>query len=288
MKGLPASALTVCALIGLWTVGGRLWPKSMSVRPPQYVVISLDGGGSLDMWQMSRAWALGMQQDTRRVRMTYFVSGVYLIEDTNAMSYEAPRQPRGLSLIGFGGSAGEVSRRVAQMRAAVEEGHEIANHAGGHFRGVDWTLAEWKRDITTLNRRMVAAAANDLPVSGFRAPGLTGNGAMYSALRDLQYRYDASRAAAAHAWPSKRDGLWQFTLARVRTVMSDASVISMDYSFYRLHSGASAAGRAGDPDPLGWQPPRGGVTHRTREAGHRGTSRVRSLRRVGQRRCRNL
>src|SRR5689334_22465957 len=62
----------------------RLRPK-ISRRPPQFVVVSFDGSGGIRLWPYWRAVA-------RRAgaHFTFFVSGVYLLPDTQRFRYHAP------------------------------------------------------------------------------------------------------------------------------------------------------------------------------------------------------
>jgi len=59
-------------------------------RPPQYVMLAFDGSKSLSFWESSRAFA----RDSN-VRFTYFISGVYFVDDAHKSVYQGPRRSAG-------------------------------------------------------------------------------------------------------------------------------------------------------------------------------------------------
>src|SRR3954449_3406 len=65
-------------------------------RPPQFLVISFDGSGGVRLWPYWRSVA-------RRAgaRFTFFVSGVYLLPETQSRRYHPPRHSPGVSDIWF-------------------------------------------------------------------------------------------------------------------------------------------------------------------------------------------
>ena len=219
-------------------------------RPPQFVIIAFDNCTELERWQELSDFTAEMNRDGARVHFTFFVSGVNLIADARRMIYAGPRQRRGYSAIGFGGSAEDVGKRVEFMNALDRNGHEIASHAVGHFNGASWSAAEWMREFRALNDAIDKVAPNNgLPdtvrlafahdrMAGFRAPYLAAGAGLYAALKGGGFRYDASRSSPATAWPEKIDGLWRFNLAPLRISGSGRRALSMDYNFFVAQSRA--------------------------------------------------
>ncbi len=212
-------------------------------RPPQYIALAFDGSKSLRVWQETLDFA---QQ--HNVYFTFFVSGVYFLADENRGYYKPPRRAPGRSDIGFGGSVDEVAQRIAFVRRAFREGHEIASHANGHWNGSDWSYDEWMSELQQFhdileNVHEINGIQNTNPrewrriletIDGFRAPLLATNPNMFQVLKDLGYRYDASRISNRDYWPQVLEpGLWNFPL--VSLPLGRGSVLSMDYNFYDLH-----------------------------------------------------
>ncbi|MGH6742868.1 MAG: hypothetical protein ACREDY_28205, partial [Bradyrhizobium sp.] len=98
-------------------------------------------------------------------------------------------------------------RNRAAWRSAVAAGHEMADHTVNHFNGGtatvseedccrarDWGVAQWSGEIascqaTQTDRRFGVGAKE---VIGFRAPYLSYNDAMFTALTNLGFTYDSS------------------------------------------------------------------------------------------------
>jgi hypothetical protein len=142
------------------------------------------------------------------------------------------------------------------MNEFFRDGHEIASHAVGHFEGKNWTQAQWKAELDqfdkiidnvqsinqfTGNEGMLHLGSKD--IKGFRAPYLQGGTVINRMLASRGYRYDSSDPDAAYSasnlWPKKKDGLWNFALARVPvSTSSTKKTLAMDYNFYYAHSQA--------------------------------------------------
>ncbi len=230
------------ALVLVLTFGQCSFAQSQ--RPPQYIALSFDGSKSLRVWQETLDFA-----KEHNIYFTFFVSGVYFLADENRGYYNPPRRPPGRSDIGFGGSVDEVAQRIAFVRRAFREGHEIASHANGHWDGSGFTYEEWLSEIRQFQdimehtheingientnarewRRILES------IDGFRAPLLATNPNMFRVLKELGYRYDASRTNQRDYWPEFLEpGLWNFPL--VSLPMGRGTVLSMDYNFYDMHS----------------------------------------------------
>lgn len=216
--------------------------------PPQYVVISFDGAGSLRKWRDTLAFA----RETR-IKFTYFLSCTFFLHRGNRRLYKPPRRRAGRSNIGFAMTAAEVEERLSYVNQAITDGHEIASHGCGHFNGRRWSEAAWRKEFASFRSILRNAYRNnslkgepadwkvriDGAVKGFRAPYLASGRALDRALGDAGFRYDASRVGRRGERPSRsRSGHWLFRLAMIPEGRRNRSIISMDYNFYVRHSKA--------------------------------------------------
>lgn len=230
---------------------------------PQFIAISFDGSKSLNMWQRTRQMA-----KSSGARITYFVSGVYMLGNDKKNLYREPQRGVGRSAIGWGGTREDLNGRIQQMLAAAEEGHEISSHGNGHFDGGSgWSLQQWLSEFDQFHDFLygifhnngLSASADlmdrwrrtlDQSILGFRAPLLEVNSNMYQVLgkQDWQltseppshrYLYDASKVSGTSYWPEKTTmGTWNFPLANLRIAGSSRRTLSMDYNFYVAQSKA--------------------------------------------------
>ncbi|WP_327087014.1 hypothetical protein OIE66_32485 [Nonomuraea sp. NBC_01738] len=225
-------------------------------RPPQFVVLSFDGAGVDD-----QDWFPAFRAAARRNRatLTFFLSGVYMLPSGKRDLYRPPGRKRGTSDIGFQ-RLSRIPEQVSELSAAWREGHEIGTHFNGHFCGAtgvkSWSAADWRSEIEQFysfvegwKRNSGHTDVPDLPfdirevVKGGRTPCLEGDrDAMFNAFRKYGWRYDASGTGQVR-WPRKKGGLWQFPLPSITMPGSGQSVLSMDYNFYTVHSGAASGSR---------------------------------------------
>ncbi|MBX3583732.1 MAG: polysaccharide deacetylase family protein [Rhizobiaceae bacterium] len=219
---------------------------AVSPDKPQYVIISFDGAHDLAQWRRSRA--LGERTGTR---FTYFLSCVFLLSKDLRQEYNAPGKGEGRSEVGFAQTKDEVAQRLDQIRAAASEGHEIASHGCGHFDGGKWKKAQWLEEFSAFKRIMTDAyAINGIEgeppgwrdfakdsVSGFRAPYLSVGPALYQALKEAGFRYDASAVSSGPTAPQTEGGTVRFALPRIPEGPKARRVIAMDYNLYVRHSG---------------------------------------------------
>ena len=85
-------------------------------RPPQFVMLAFDNCTELTRWQDLTDFAAEMDRAGKRVRFTFFVSGINYVEDANRGVYQGPGQRRGYSNINFGGPTEDVRKRTGLPR----------------------------------------------------------------------------------------------------------------------------------------------------------------------------
>src|SRR5438128_497876 len=216
------------------------------LRPPQFVVVSFDGSGGARMWGYWRAVA-------RRAgaHVTFFVSGVYLLDWAHRARYRPPRHAVGTSDIGFAQPAGDLTAAKTLHGIAVgyRDGHEIGTHFNGHFCGPTgvgaWTAADWTSELAQFDAlvfrgRRLPFGPDEL--AGARTPCLEGNlAALDPVLARHGFRYDASRTAPLGTWPARRLGLWSVPLLELPYPGHTYRVVSMDYNFMANQIGESPA-----------------------------------------------
>lgn len=213
-------------------------------RPPQFVNMAFDGSKSLRMWKYTTEFAT-----QENIKFTYFISGVYFVDDANKHIYQGPNRAAGSSDIGFGGNSNSVKARNSWVQHAYQLGHEIASHANGHFNGGLWNSNEWDSELRQFEYLLTQSQANYggadnrvwnrglmKDMIGFRAPLLGRNNPMYQALQQNGYRYDTSSVRPANQWPTRINALWDFPLASLKMNDSGKTTLSMDYNMYVAQS----------------------------------------------------
>lgn len=219
--------------------------ESLEKKPVQTVIISFDGAHDNAQWQ--RSLDLGRRTGAE---FTYFLSCVFALSPENKTTYIAPAKEAGKSNVGFGKSRKDVAERLQYIWQAALEGHEMASHACGHFDGKDWSKAQWSSEFSqfeailsnawTINetrgepqgwRAMIEA------INGFRAPYLSTNAALYAALKDKRFRYDASKVERGIGKPVTKDALTQFALPLIAEGHANRHIVAMDYNLFVRHSG---------------------------------------------------
>ena len=230
-------------------------------RPPQFVVLSFDGAGTVDLWQHWREVA-----NRDHAHFTFFLSGAYLLTPLHATMYHGPRHHPGASDIGNLPTPAGVDPSsylrdlLGQIGAGYREGNEIGTHFIGHFcsprpGGVGiWSADDWKSELDQFSGLLAGVNANNglnppvtLPfgpseVVGDRTPCLEGRfDALYPVLAKAGFRYDASQSAREGVWPQRQDGIWRFPLASIPLAGRKVHVLSMDYNLYVNQSGGRDA-----------------------------------------------
>lgn len=236
-------------------------------RPPQFVVLSFDGGGAVDLWQH---WREVAARD--RAHFTFFLSAAYLLTAASKDDYLPPRHRPGASDIGnLPIPAGVAPNQyladlLAQISAGYTEGNEIGTHFGGHFclpganSVASWTAADWSTELDQVSALLANVNQNNaltppvtLPfgpaqVVGDRTPCLQGKlTELYPVLAQRGFRYDASQTDAEGQWPKRQEGIWSFPLASIPLAGRSIHVLSMDYNLYVNQSRAHDVPAALEP-----------------------------------------
>jgi peptidoglycan/xylan/chitin deacetylase (PgdA/CDA1 family) len=241
----PLSAVVLSSLLVLASPSAAN-PVPQNDRK-QIVIISFDGAHDNALWEKSRAIA------TRTgARFTYFLSCTFLMTKQSGRGYSAPHQHAGRSNVGFAPSDQDVQTRLNEIWLARGEGHEIASHGCGHFDGKSWSPSDWRHEFSSFTDALTSAwarsgAAKSEPegwrnfarkdIRGFRAPYLSTNAAMYSALANAGFSYDASGISRGPVAPGKDDGLTTFSLPLIPEGPRQRRIIAMDYNLFVRHSG---------------------------------------------------
>ncbi|MFF2729255.1 hypothetical protein ACFVS9_15310 [Streptomyces sp. NPDC058008] len=222
-------------------------------KPPQFVVFSWDGAGEDSQKLFSHFRAVAKKYDAK---MTYFLSGVYLLPEEKKALYDPPQHSAGRSDIGFNDTKG-IRDTLTELRAAWQDGNEIGTHFNGHFCGPDggvgtWSVEEWKSEINQAKSFVKSWKTNtpalkgeaplpfdyDKELIGARTPCLEGQKNMVAAARTMGFRYDSS-GIGNQVWPAKKDGLWDLPLQLVPVPGRAFETLSMDYNFMFNQSGTT-------------------------------------------------
>ncbi|WP_406477508.1 hypothetical protein [Streptomyces platensis] len=212
--------------------------------PPQFVVFSWDGAGEVGNGLFPRFLQLARDHGAA---MTFFLSGVYLLPESQKHLYEPPKNPQGASDIGYL-SDDHIKETLRYLREAWLDGHEIGTHFNGHFcsgRGAvrHWSPQEWQSEIdqvmdfvTKWRTHTGFTDLEPLPFDyrqelvGSRTPCLLGQRNLLPTARELGWRYDASSPGGVQMWPKKKMGLWNFPLQQIPFPGHSFEVLSMDYN----------------------------------------------------------
>lgn len=221
----------------------------VSSSTPQFILFSFDGSKSVDMLNETLAFEQKMQSEGKPLHFTYFINAAYFLTKDNATLYQAPRQPAGVSNIGFSDSSKDISSRIKAFNTAFAEGNEIGSHSAGHYDGATWSYDEWKQEFDSFNSLMFNVQKNnptvsiDIPaflgsIHGFRAPDLGVNDNLYKVLNEFHYSYDGSGVGKVDSWPQKDAyGIWHIPLGVILLGENKKPIVSMDYNLWARQSG---------------------------------------------------
>ncbi|WP_406210987.1 hypothetical protein [Streptomyces decoyicus] len=212
--------------------------------PPQFVIFSWDGAGEVGNGLFPRFLKLARDHGAA---MTFFLSGLYLLPESQKHLYEPPNNRRGASDIGYL-SDDHIKETLKYVREAWLDGHEIGTHFNGHFcTGAGtvkrWTPQQWQSEIdqamdfvTKWRTNTGFTDLDPLPFDyrkelvGSRTPCLLGQENLLPTAKELGWRYDASSSGGLQMWPKKKMDLWDFPLQQVPFPGHSFEVLSMDYN----------------------------------------------------------
>ena len=154
--------------------------------------------------------------DGAPIRTSFFNTSIYMVNSSQRV---------------LGGNEGEdrVGRNRAAWKSALAAGHELADHTVNHFNGGsaaisnedccrarNWSVAQWSAEIASCRSALTdprfGLGAKD--VVGFRAPYLSYNNDLFTALQSLGFAYDSSLPNCFNddedgtncSWPYALDG----------------------------------------------------------------------------------
>ncbi|MFI0711067.1 hypothetical protein ACH4SK_10485 [Streptomyces inhibens] len=213
--------------------------------PPQFVVFSWDGAGEVGNGLFPRFLQLAKDHGAA---MTFFLSGLYLLPESQKHLYEPPNNPQGASAIGYL-SDDHIKETLKNVRQAWLDGHEVGTHFNGHFCGTaptsvkHWTPQHWQSEIDQAMDFVTKWRTNTgftdlepLPFDyrkelvGGRTPCLLGQGNLLPVAKELGWRYDASSPGGLQMWPKKKMGIWDYPLQQIPFPGHSFEVLSMDYN----------------------------------------------------------
>nr|WP_095875193.1 hypothetical protein [Streptomyces sp. TLI_235] len=224
-------------------------------KPPQFVVFSWDGALENEDHLFSHFRQVAKENNAR---MTFFLSGIYLVPQSKRSLYHPPQHAAGAADISFPTDA-HLRTTLEQVRQAWLDGNEIGTHFNGHFCGAkgggDWSVAEWQSELDQARSFVTDWKTNtglkDVPALPFdytrelvggRAPCLEGQKNLLTAEKAAGFRYDASSPGEFQVWPSRKDGIWNFPLQLVPYPGKPVQVLSMDFNFLANQSGDNTNG----------------------------------------------
>lgn len=231
-------------------------PLEPGQTPPQFVVFSWDGAGDVGDGLFSRFLQLSRDHNAH---MTFFLSGIYLLPESQRGRYRPPNNPIGASDIGYLTDA-HIKDTLACLRQAWMDGHEIGTHFNGHFCSgsgsvAHWTPSDWRSEIDQARSFVKEWRTNsgwrrlpplpfdyDKELVGGRTPCLLGQNNLLPTARALGWRYDASSPGGEQRWPRKRFGLWDLPLQAIPFPGHRFEVLSMDYNILANQSVATTRG----------------------------------------------
>ncbi|MFG2628974.1 hypothetical protein [Streptomyces sp. NPDC048473] len=231
-------------------------PLEPGQTPPQFVIFSWDGAGSVGNGLFPRFLELAKDHDAS---MTFFLSGLYLLPESKKSMYRPPNNPVGASDIGYLTDE-HIKETLKNVRQAWFDGHEIGTHFNGHFCAgsgsvANWSSSQWQDEIdqavsfvTEWRTNTGWSDLDPLPFDyrkelvGGRTPCLLGQDNLLPTASKLGWRYDASSPGGTQVWPRKRQGVWDLPLQAMPFPGHTFEVLSMDYNILANQSQNSTKG----------------------------------------------
>lgn len=231
-------------------------PLEPGQKPPQFVIFSWDGAGEVGNGLFPRFLELAREHDAK---MTFFLSGLYLLPESKKSLYRPPGNPIGASDIGYL-TDDHIKETLKGVRQAWLDGHEIGTHFNGHFCGGsgsvgNWSPSQWQSEIdqsisfvTEWRTNTGWTDLDPLPFDyrkelvGGRTPCLLGQDNLLPTAKKLGWRYDASSPGGTQVWPTKRMDVWDLPLQGIPFPGHSFEVLSMDYNILANQSQNSTKG----------------------------------------------
>lgn len=231
-------------------------PLEPGQKPPQFVIFSWDGAGEVGNGLFPRFLELAREHDAK---MTFFLSGLYLLPESKKSLYRPPGNPVGASDIGYL-TDDHIKETLKGVRQAWLDGHEIGTHFNGHFCGGsgsvgNWSPSQWQSEIdqsisfvTEWRTNTGWTDLDPLPFDyrkelvGGRTPCLLGQDNLLPTAKKLGWRYDASSPGGTQVWPTKRMDVWDLPLQGIPFPGHSFEVLSMDYNILANQSKNSTKG----------------------------------------------
>ncbi|WP_326660856.1 hypothetical protein [Streptomyces sp. NBC_00385] len=231
-------------------------PLEPGQKPPQFVIFSWDGAGEVGNGLFPRFLELAREHDAK---MTFFLSGLYLLPESKKSLYRPPNNPIGASDIGYL-TDDHIKETLKGVRQAWLDGHEIGTHFNGHFCGGsgsvgNWSPSQWQSEIdqsisfvTEWRTNTGWTDLDPLPFDyrkelvGGRTPCLLGQDNLLPTAKKLGWRYDASSPGGTQVWPTKRMDVWDLPLQGIPFPGHSFEVLSMDYNILANQSQNSTKG----------------------------------------------
>ncbi|MGW1075556.1 hypothetical protein [Streptomyces sp. NPDC002537] len=225
-------------------------------RPPQFVIFSWDGAGEVGNGLFPRFRKLARDHGAK---MTFFLSGIYLVPESKKDLYKPPNNPVGASDIGYLTDE-HIRATLENVREAWLEGHEVGTHFNGHFCSgsgsvAKWTPEDWESEIEQAVSFVTEWRTNTgftdlepLPFDyhkeliGSRTPCLLGQDNLLPTAAKLGWRYDASSPGGTQVWPEKKHGVWDLPLQQMPFPGHSFEVLSMDYNILANQSRSTTRG----------------------------------------------
>jgi peptidoglycan/xylan/chitin deacetylase (PgdA/CDA1 family) len=161
--------------------------------------------------------------------------------------------PRHNPVFRYAETLDEIRATAENIRRLDHLGVEIGSHTVRHEAGGAFDRARWEHEFTD-HARILRLAELPAP-SGFRAPFLETNEALYETLEAHHFTYDASDPQNAIRWPRRHPGtsVWVFGVPRVPIPGRARPVLFYDLNLLqRLRRAAIEAGVQGEDAITTW------------------------------------
>jgi peptidoglycan/xylan/chitin deacetylase (PgdA/CDA1 family) len=186
---------------GIGISGTSAWSASKTSEPStkpkgaqdgkKKTIVCFDGSYSIEKWHATSDLADKLADLTREpVHFTYYI---------NTSHFSA--QHNGRSNVGWAKDDADAQKRIRAAQKAIDNGHEIGSHTVRHLDGRLWDSRRWYSELHEFDKDVATmfldAYKRPYKAIGFRAPYLSWNKDLFTALDKLKYQYDVSIAGGA-------------------------------------------------------------------------------------------